>query len=242
MKQVRIISALSAVAVAALAAGACGEDRGVFTNGPTFETDSGSDAPECGYRCSLDGRDVIEACTGEVVEACRPEQACGAGRCQEPCAAAAADNRSDGCEFYLQTPRFTKVYGQSCFVAFVVNSSTQPAKLTLQLDGETLDISNSVYRTNPGDATLIPHSGPLPSGESAIVFVSDMHPDGISSQWQARCPKGVVPASYEDPLPDRTGFGKAFRLGSTRPVSVTSISMVVGVRRTATSTDGAPGA
>ena len=50
-----------------------------------------------------------------------------------------------------------------------------------------------------------------------------MPPDGIASRWQARCPKDVVPASTEDPLPDRTGFGKAFRLGSTLPVSVTSI-------------------
>ena len=121
MNQVRIISALSAVAAATLAIAACAEDRGVFTNGPTFEADAGGDAPECGYRCSLDGRSVIETCSGETVDTCRPEQACGAGRCQEPCAAAAADMRSDGCDFYLQTPRFTKAYGQSCFVAFVVN-------------------------------------------------------------------------------------------------------------------------
>src|SRR5262249_32012743 len=147
--------------------------------GNGFAADAGADGPECQFQCSLDGRSVIQTCTGEVVEKCSEELACGEARCQEPCAAAAADQRSDGCEFYFQSPRLLKDYPQGCHAAFIVNTSSQPVDLTFELEGKGLDISKSLYRTNPGDATLRPHTGPLAAGDSVILFVSDILPEMV---------------------------------------------------------------
>ncbi len=210
---------------------ACSTDRDAFVTPPRtdlpVDDGGGLDAgEECRRQCALDGRAVIDTCTGEVVETCSPELACGEALCQEPCKAAAADQRSDGCDFYFQSPRFYRKtsYGQSCHAVFVVNTSSQPADLGLEFEGEALDISKSLYRTNPGDATLIPHTGLLPPGESAILFVADGRPDQPKYEnAPVKCPKGTVPASYADGTPTGNGFGSAFRLRTNVPVAVTSI-------------------
>ena len=213
-----------------VAAAACGDDRGGFAPPPPpfQEPDAApADAPVCQVQCSLDGRSVIDACTGAVVETCRPELACGAGKCQEPCAAAAADRTSNGCEFYFQAPRFEHTFQQSCFAAFLVNTSTEPVDVALELEGKAIDVSSSIYRAQPGDASLVPHSGPIPVGESVILFVSDRDPDappppGKDSEV-IRCPKGIVAASNADPTPDGTGIGSSFHLKTTRPISASTI-------------------
>jgi hypothetical protein len=109
---------------------ACKDDRTAF-GGPSgsFENDGGVDAAACLRQCSLDGRSVVDACTGAVLEACPANLACGAAVCQEPCAAATADRSSNGCEFYMQPPEFAALAGRGCYAAFVVNGSTQPAEL-----------------------------------------------------------------------------------------------------------------
>jgi len=192
-----------------------------------FESDAAVlDAPECKLQCSLDGRSVIETCSGAVVETCPPELACGAASCVEPCAAAALDRSSNGCEFYFQAPRIKKTWPQGCYAAFVVNTSVQPAKLDLELEGKALDLSNAVFRTNPGSATLIPHEGEIAPGESVIVFVSDRSPGAPPETWEglrSPCPEGVVPASYTDPVPNRSGIGRSYHLTSTVPVATTAI-------------------
>ncbi|MBN9162002.1 MAG: hypothetical protein J0I07_13645, partial [Myxococcales bacterium] len=106
---------------------------------------------------------------------------------------------------------------------FVVNTSIQAVDLSLDIDGASLDISKSVYRTTAGDATLIPHSGSLASGESAILFVSDQDPSKPTTGNGAACPYGVVPATYQDDLPNGTGYAPAFHLKSNVPVAVTSM-------------------
>ncbi|MBX3218064.1 MAG: IgGFc-binding protein [Labilithrix sp.] len=217
------------VAAVALAV-ACTTERDAFVAPPTTVlpgVDGGLDAgEECRVQCSLDGRAIVDACTVETVETCPPELACGEGVCQEPCAAAAADRRSDGCDFYFQSPRFYRKNDlpQSCHAAFVVNTSAQPAELALELEGEVLDISKSLFRTNPGDATLVPHTGLLAPGESAILFVADRHPDSPQySGVPVPCPSGTVAAAYVDGLPTGNGLGSAFRLRSSVPVAATSI-------------------
>lgn len=211
-------------AVALMAVGACSDDRDRFGNGASLVVDSGTDGSTCGYQCSLDGRSVISPCTGEVIETCAPDLACGAARCLEPCAAAAAGERSDGCEFFFQTPRYRKDLPQACYAVYVVNTSSAPVDLSLELEGARLDISKALYRTTPGDATLIPHTGTLSPGDSAILFVSELAPNSpASSPSIVRCPDGVVAGSYADPLPSGNGFGSAFHLRSTLPVAVTSI-------------------
>ena len=97
-----IAAVVVAMLLAAACVGACGDDgRGGFEEPSTkFGTDASSaDAPDCRLRCSLDGRSVVDGCTGEVVETCPDDLACGAAECVEPCAAVAADRSSNGCDF-----------------------------------------------------------------------------------------------------------------------------------------------
>ncbi|AKV03311.1 hypothetical protein AKJ09_09974 [Labilithrix luteola] len=225
------IAGFSIIGLAILTAGsACSDDRGGFDPTPpgfAMETDAG----ECPFQCSLDGRSVIRACSGEIVETCPSDRACGAALCQEPCAAAAADRSSNGCDFYFQIPRYdAQLFDQSCYAAFIVNTSIQPVDVTLEYDGKALDISKSLFRTNPGDATLMAHTGPINPGESAVLFVSDRDPtvphvtDPLAQAFRARkaCPPGVVPALLAD-IGGGTRIGPAFRVTTNVPIGLTAM-------------------
>ncbi len=221
----RGIAAVLGITFAAACIGACSKDRGGFDpNDKSFDPDASAppDAADCRLQCSLDGRSVIEACTGNVVERCADDLACGAAKCQEPCAAAAADRSSNGCDFYFPLPRMVKGLPHSCHAAFVVNTSTQPVDMALERDGTELDISKSVFRTNPGSAALVSHVGAIPPGESVILFLSDS-PPGTSSSFYISCPVGVTPATTVDTAPHGTGIGSSFRLTTTLPVALTSM-------------------
>jgi len=233
MSMIRILGVGGLAAVGAMLTIACAKERTTFEPEPAFSTDAGGDAPECSFQCSIDGRSIVSTCTGEVVETCAPDKACGAAKCQEPCAAAAAGERSDGCEFFFQAPRYDKVFIQSCLAVYVVNTSNEPVDLALELEGVPLDLSKAVFRTTPGSETLIPHSGSLPVGETAIVFVSQKDPDAPAPQGTALyapCPVEAVPASYADPLPIGNGLGSAFHLKTNVPVSATSVYPFGGAR------------
>ncbi len=231
MKRARLTQGslmLAALGVSLLAASACGDGREIsYDREKVFEQDAGADAPACPFQCSLDGRSVIDTCTGNVVETCPPELACGESRCQEPCAAAAADRSSNGCEFYFQMPRFTRSFPQCCYATFIVNTSTLPLDVSLEIEGKSIDVSNAMYRTTPGDSELIKHTGPIGPGDSAILFVADRDPELARPQYEPErlgCPFGIVPAVYlESPLPAGTGFGSAFHLKTNVPAGVTTI-------------------
>lgn len=220
----RVVAVAFAFAFGVASTGACVTDRTSFGANQTFAPDAADapDAPDCRLQCSLDGRSVIEACTGTVVEACTAEFACGAAKCQEPCAAAAADRSSNGCDFYFQMPRMDKwLVTGSCHAAFIVNTSTVPANVSLERQGEELDISKSLYRTAPGSASMIPHVGAIAPGESAVLFLFDT--PGTTSFTYSPCPKEVTIVTTEDTVPHRTGFGSSFRLKSDVPVALTSM-------------------
>jgi len=210
--------------------GACSGDREDFTHGPEElvpVADAGPDAETCYTQCSLDGRSVVDSCTGAEVEKCADDLACGAAKCQKPCDAAAADRSSDGCDFYFSAPRFTASYPQSCHAAFVVNTSNQPATVTLEREGVALDLSHSLFRAVPNSTDLELLDGPIAPGESAIVFVSDR------DQTKARtlneklnyigCPRAVTAAVEQDFGIYGSRIAGAFRMTSNVPVGVTSM-------------------
>ena len=220
-----VAGALGGVAVSVAA---CGDDRDQFDTPDKTFPDAGLDAaPDCRLRCSLDGRSVVESCTGEVVETCPPTLACGGAACLEPCRAAAEDRSSNGCDFYFQAPRYTKEFPQSCYAAFLVNTSLQPARVSLELEGKALDVSKAMFRSEPGSTNLVPHVGVVEPGESVILFVSDRPanspPTGINDGTYVPCPIGAVSASLADPVPDGTGFGSSFHLVTNMPVAATAI-------------------
>jgi len=221
---------LAGLGVALGAAGsACKEDRAAFDGSPPgFNGDASADAGGCPLQCSLDGRSVVRSCTGDVVETCPADRACGAALCQEPCAAAAADRSSNGCEFYFQAPRYDgDLLDQSCLATFVVNTSIQPVNVTLEYAGKALDLSKSLFRTKPGSAMLEPQAGPIQPGDSAILFVSDRdpsvpHPPPSIFRGRLGCPEGVVPALLTD-IEGGTRIGTAMHLTTNVPVGLTAI-------------------
>ena len=234
MRRLRIpqsVLLLAGAGVSFVAAGACGDTRSSFEGERVFDEESdsgtGTDSQTCGFQCSIDGRSIVDTCTGDVVETCPTELACGGARCQEPCAAAAADRSSNGCEFYFQMPRFTQLFAQSCYATFIVNTSTLPLEVSLDIEGNTLDVSNAMYRTEPGSADLVKHTGPIAAGESAILFVADRDPElprPSEERERVGCPIGVVPAIYlESPLPPGTGVGTAFHLKTNVPAGLTAM-------------------
>ncbi len=233
MKRVRMshgaVAAVFGLTLAAACMGACGDDRGGFERREqTFEADASVDAPDCRLQCSLDGRSVIEACTGKVVETCRPELACGAGVCQEPCEAAAADRSSNGCEFYFQLPA-SRISPPSCYAAYIANPSARAVELSLEREGKDIDVSKSMYRTNPGDATLIQHVGPILPGESVVLFVTHRDPSlpppggRPGETFDVPCPDGVVPATLSDSALLGTGIASSYHLKTNLPVAASTI-------------------
>ncbi|OJY18410.1 MAG: hypothetical protein BGO98_32230 [Myxococcales bacterium 68-20] len=223
-----VVTALGAVlAVSTASLAACStREAGFDSSQGTFVEDASTDGPSCYFQCSLDGRSVVQTCTGEVVETCPPHLACGAGACQEPCAAAAADRSSNGCEFYLQPPPYSAIdIGQSCYAAYVVNTSAVPVEVELSLDGQKLDLSKALFTLKPGgDVSWTPQVGPIAPGESVALFVSDAKPGSVSpGSIHTACPKEAVPASYTNSLPNGTGFGSSFHLTTSAPVSLSAI-------------------
>ncbi len=209
---------------------ACKGDRITFEGSPPPFDNDDADAGACPFQCSLDGRSVIRSCNGEVVETCAADRACGAAQCQEPCAAAAADRSSNGCDFYFQIPRYDgDKFDQSCLATFVVNTSIQPVEVKLEYEGKALDISSALFRTNPGDATLVRHAGPIQPGDSAILFVSDrdptiprIGPPNNPLRGRVGCPDGVVPALLAE-IEGGTRIASAMHLTTNVPVGLTAI-------------------
>lgn len=210
---------------AALSIAACSSDRQGFADPVSGFDDDASVEPEaCGFRCSLDGRSVVQACTGEIVETCKPELTCGGGTCQEPCAAAAADNSSNGCDFYLQPPAYREA--QACYAAYVVNTSNLPVAMSWELEGQKLDLEKAVFRATPGKPNeLEHHTGPIPPGETVVVYISDADRanGAVVTENSPPCPEGVVPMTYVETVPRRTGRGTSFHLKTSAPVGLTSI-------------------
>jgi len=217
-----VATALVVALAAPVASMGCSSDRIVFVEDTSkfSSPDAAPPPPPCGLQCTLDHRSVIDTCTGAVVETCAEDRACGAGVCQEPCAAAAADKSSNGCDFYLQPPAYR--LWQGCFAAYVVNTSTVPVDLTLALGDDRLDLSNAVYEPRSNDPTQLDrHEGPVLPGKTVVVYVSDQDP--AKGNNNTPCPKGVTPATFVEPVPNGTGRGKAFRLTTNAPVGLASI-------------------
>lgn len=216
---------IAASALVATSLNACSSDdrAGIVDQG---FSDSGADVSTvvCQHQCSLDGRNVLDTCTGNVVQACAPDMACGGGTCSAPCDAATAERSSLGCDFYMQPPLFVKEMGQSCYASFIVNSSLLPADVTLEYQGKPLDISKSLFKTQAGSATLAPQVGSIAPGDTAILFVSDVDPTMQAfGEPGVRCPDGVTPAFIGDGLPLNTGIGSSYHLTSNVPVSAAAI-------------------
>ncbi len=166
----------------------------------------------CGRECSADLHAVID-CNGNVVEDCSGGLACDTTSytCQDACAAAEANHRSVGCDYYAtQMETLTAGY---CFAAFVANTWTFPVHINVEYQGTMLDTA-SFTRIPSGSGqslTYAPYDATagLPPGEVAILFLA-------GSQGSApNCP--VTPAKPAAYLTG-TGIGDAFHIKTDVPV------------------------
>ncbi|MBN9159322.1 MAG: IgGFc-binding protein, partial [Myxococcales bacterium] len=218
---------VSILVFASLVPLACGEERNLGGDAPSFPEAGAPDAPQCGYRCSPDLKKVLSTCEGEsetVKEVCSADEGCGIDRCVSACDAAALSKGSAGCGFWTLPPD-DAVYGAgSCFAAMVANTWDRPVTISAEWGADPLDISRSVYTASrlSGEPEYTLLEGPLPPGQVAIVFLSQKKAP-IGSDKFIACPAGTTPAVDADPIKHGTARTKAFHLEMDAPVSAYSI-------------------
>jgi hypothetical protein len=169
------------------------------------------DSGEC-RQCSADLHAVTD-CNGGVIEDCSGGRACDptSYTCQDACAAAEANHRSVGCDYYAtQMETLTPGY---CFAVFIANTWTFPAKLQVEFRGQMLD-TQTFTRIPSGSGPTLTHgtydaNQGLAPGEVAILFLA-------GTQGSApNCPvTPAVPAAYFN----GTAIGDAFHIKSDVPV------------------------
>ena len=176
--------------------------------------DDGSGSPDaaCGRQCSADLHAVVD-CNGNVLEDCSGGLACDPTTytCQDACAAAEANHRSVGCDYYAtQMETLTPGY---CYAVFVANTWTFPAHITVEYKGQQLN-TQSFTRIPSGSGPTLQHgtydaTQGLAPGEVAILFLA-------GTQGAApNCPVApAVPAAYLT----GTGIADAFHIKTDVPV------------------------
>ncbi len=135
----------------------------------------GDDTNECTPTCSADSHAVLD-CKGNVLTQCDGTQACDATTftCQNACLAAENTGKSVGCDYYATDMDVQQQ--EYCFAAFVANTWTSPAKITVKHRGQVLPAATFTripVGSGPG-ITYAPYDETIgiPPGEVAIVFLS----------------------------------------------------------------------
>ena len=185
--------------------------------------------PSCeGLRCSRDLKKVVDGCTEEVVTECGPDQGCANGTCVDACAAAAVAKGSVGCSFSTLPPDQPMPYAGSCFAAMIANTWDLPVTITADYGSTPLDLGQSVFTAEAvgQDTKYTKLEGPLPPGQVALVFLSEIRPQlppvGFV-QMHTICPPGTLGAHLGDPITHGTSVTKAFSIKTDAPVSAYSI-------------------
>ncbi len=203
-------------------AGAAAGSAGVAgTGGGTGGKDAGTINVDGGIklcpRCSDDLHAIVD-CDDKVLEACLGSDGCDSATvtCTNACVAAESAQRSVGCEYYAV--QMDQLNDQGCFAAFIANTWNSAAKLTVELNGQQLPLSNFAYIPVGWGPTLnyapIGSAGLAP-GKVAILFLAG--PDGTPAKDKPVCPKpSAVPAGTM--LANKSGKGPAFRITSDVPV------------------------
>jgi hypothetical protein len=198
-----------------------------------FKTDgSGGDAGPCKTNsCSSDLHSVLD-CNGNVLTTCPDDQGCGAGGVCVPACDSARDNKSSiGCDYYSVDPDVISAGAGGCFAAYIANTWTSPVTITVERNGQSLNVANFAripsgngqsltYQTLPG--------GQLPAGQVAILF--------LAYSGFVGCPTGITAGYTSGPgAVMGTGMGSAFHIATSRPVVSYDIFPYGGGQSAATS-------
>ena len=198
--------------------------------GPIFG-DGGGDGGGCGITCSSDLHSVLD-CNGNTVTTCPDDQGCGAGGvCVPACDSAKVNKSSIGCDYYSVDPDIISAGAGGCFAAYIANTWTGPVTLTVERNGQSLNIA-PFARIPSGSGQSITYNplpgGQLPAGQVAILF--------LAYSGFVTCPAGVTAAVTGTPaFVARTGRGKAFHITASRPVVAYDIFPYGGGQSAATS-------
>lgn len=162
--------------------------------------------------CSTDKTQVI-ACDNTILETCTNRTACAQGACVNACDAARATKSSVGCEYYAVYTDAQQWGPEACFVAFVANTSADPAHLEVTFEGASLDVG-AFAKIPQGAGSALTYgafdaAAGLQAGEVAILFLTG-DPDS-----EVPCP---VPAAVPAAQVSGTSRGEAFRITADVPV------------------------
>jgi hypothetical protein len=193
---------------------------GVTPIGPGLPSDQ-EEAGTLTGGCSADLQSTIDS-TGKVV-ACPPDQGCANGKCVPACDAAAESKGSLGCKYTVATPGFYTGYTSPCFAVFVANAWGEPAKVDVERDGKTYDVTEFGRIAEPGQPETswdpVPASG-IPAGKVAVLFLQ-AGSVGSGSGGRDSCP--VTPAFTGATGLVTSGRGKAWSITSNVPVTAYDI-------------------
>jgi hypothetical protein len=193
--------------------------------------DGGGDGGGCGVTCSSDLHSVVD-CNGNVITTCPDDQGCGAGGvCVPACDSAKVNKSTIGCDYYSVDPDIISAGAGGCFAAYIANTWNGPVTLTVERNGQTLNLAN-LARIPSGSGQAITYQplpgGQLPPGQVAILF--------LAYSGFVTCPAGVTAGVTGTPsFVARTGRGKAFHITASRPVVAYDIFPYGGGQSAATS-------
>lgn len=170
--------------------------------------------------CSSDLHQILDQ-NDDVVTTCPPDQGCAGNQCIPACDAAAQSGNGIGCAYYVSPPDAIPEAGGGCFAAFVVNTWATPVKLTVERDGQTLDV-DGMTRLPKGSGAGTTYeplvNGEIPANDVALVFLSRF------GNATSNCPGGVTPGYTSDFSNVRgTGIGAAFHITATGPIAAYDI-------------------
>jgi hypothetical protein len=187
----------------------------LFACGPGRREDTGEGGkPDatCAQECSPDLHSIVD-CNGNVISQCSGGTACDPTTytCQDACAAAEANHRSVGCDYYA-TLMDTLTPGY-CFAVFVANTWTSPVHIDVEYAGQQMNTQSFTRIPSGAGPSLTQGSYDavqgLPPGEVAILFLGGTQGDAPG------CP--VTPASSNANI-SGTGIASAFRIKTDVPV------------------------
>jgi hypothetical protein len=182
---------------------------------PGSEIDGGDNTQgdaACGRQCSADLHAVVD-CNGGVIEDCSNGLACDPTTytCQDACLAAEQNHRSVGCDYFAtQMETYSPGY---CFAAFVANTWTFAAHITVEYNGQTLNTASFARIPNGSGPSLTygtyDNTMGLAPGEVAILFLAGT---------QGAPPNCPVTPAVSSAYITGTGIGNSFRIKSDVPV------------------------
>lgn len=196
-----------------------GGDLDKGDSGEWFDDADGGAGETCTV-CSVDGTQILSCDTGDILATCDSGELCTASGCKDACEATVENKSSIGCEYYavmLDGGGTGAGATNGCFVAFVANTSSTPARLDVSLGATSVDLAKFA-RIPKGTGSSLSYAPYDPSvglevGEVAILFLGG-GPGAVACPVTSAFPQGASAGMQVN----GTGNGRGVRIRSDVPV------------------------